>query len=70
MISLIIDFSPRCSLLTVKALLDEKPDDKNVKTVVDRLGKKLEAAYAKEKKAEVSFGAVHSSVSSSCLACL
>ena len=40
----------------VKTLLDEKPNDKNIQAVVDRLGKKLETAYGKEKKAEVSTG--------------
>uniref|UniRef100_A0A7S3GN15 EF-hand domain-containing protein n=1 Tax=Spumella elongata TaxID=89044 RepID=A0A7S3GN15_9STRA len=37
----------------VKALLDTKPDDKNIQAVVERLGLKLEAAHAKEKEAEV-----------------
>ena len=41
-------------MCVVKALLDEKPNDKNIQGVVDRLGRKLETAYGKEKKAEVS----------------
>ena len=38
---------------TVKGLLDAKPNDKNIQAVMERLGQKLENAYQKEKKAEV-----------------
>ena len=41
------------ALPTVRALLATKPNDKNIQTVVERLGQKLEAAYEKEKQAEV-----------------
>jgi hypothetical protein len=38
---------------TVSAMLATKPNDRNIQTVVERLGHKLEAAYEKERQSEV-----------------